>query len=95
MTPDYEGISFYLEDGSFERVGLDQSYTPNLSDFHMLDARIIGFSAKFGEDDRNSLMSPCYLGVIKDKNSCEEAIFTATNPFTTMVVDIHSGVTVS
>ena len=47
-TPDYEGISFYLEDGSFERVGLDQSYSPNLSDFVMLDARIIGFSAKFG-----------------------------------------------
>ena len=22
-TPDYEGISFYLQDGSFERVGLD------------------------------------------------------------------------
>ena len=48
-SPDFEGISFYLEDGSFERVGLDQPYTPNISDFHMLDARIIGFSAKFGE----------------------------------------------
>ena len=22
-SPDYEGICFYLEDGSFERVGLD------------------------------------------------------------------------
>ena len=48
VTPDYEGISFYLEDGSYLRVGMDQTYSPNLSDHIMLDARLIGFSAKFG-----------------------------------------------
>ena len=45
--PDYEGLVLYLEDGSYERVGLDQAYTPVLSDFQMLDARLDGFSAKF------------------------------------------------
>ena len=47
-SPDYEGIYFYLEDGSFERVGMDDTYSPNLSDFIMLNARLIGLSAKFG-----------------------------------------------
>ena len=48
-SPDYEGIYFYLEDSSFVRVGRDQQYAPDLSDFVMLDARVIGFSAKFAE----------------------------------------------
>ena len=96
VTPDYEGISFYLEDGSFKRIGMDQSYTPDLSDFYIPDTRIIGFSVKFGADFRNDLISPGYLGVIGDENNtCEEAIFTAPNPFTTMTVDIHSGATIS
>ena len=46
-SPDYEGISFQLEDGSFLRVGLDQSYAPSTSDHFTLTSRLIGFSAKF------------------------------------------------
>ena len=89
VGPDYEGIYFYLEDGSFERVGLDQSYTPNLSDFIFLDSRMIGISAKFGPTNLDtSLILIGQLGVISDSTSCEEAIFTASNPFTTMTVDI-------
>ena len=47
MSPDFEGISFLLEDGSFLRVGLDQAYTPIISDHKILTSRLIGFSAKF------------------------------------------------
>ena len=94
-TPDYEGIYFYLENGSFERVGMDQTYSPNLSDFIMLDARLIGLSAKFGMHSASGSIQPGYLGLISDDDSCEEAIFTAPNPFTTMTVDISSGATVS
>ena len=42
-SPDYEGISFYLEDGTFERIGLDQAYTPDPAHFTILPARLIGF----------------------------------------------------
>ena len=91
-TPDYEGIYFYLEDGSFVRVGMDQIYTPNLSDFTMLDARLIGFSAKFGPHNTNFINSG-YLGLISDQTSCEGAIYSAPNPFTSMTIDFHIGTT--
>ena len=61
----------------------------------MVDARIVGFSAKFGEYSTSSSIQPGYLGVMSDTTSCEEAIFTVPNPFTAMTVDIHSGATVS
>ena len=61
----------------------------------MLDARIIGFSAKFGQSSMTTKLHPGYLGVISDSTSCEEAIFTAPNPFTTITVDIESGATVT
>ena len=65
VSPDYEGIYFYLEDGTFQRVGLNEAYTPNLSDFTMFDARLIGFSAKFAEDS-NSYVVPGEMGLITD-----------------------------
>ena len=94
-TPDYEGVSFLLEDMSFVRFGKDESYTPNISDFHMLDARLIGFSAKFGYDSRVGLGGFGYMGLIKDSSGCEEAVFTVVSPFNKMTVDISTGTTVS
>lgn len=47
ISPDYEGIVFLLEDGTYERIGIDEPYTPVLADFTMLTARLVGFSAKF------------------------------------------------
>ena len=41
-TPDFEGISFELEDGTFRRIGADQDYTPQSADHTKLDARLIG-----------------------------------------------------
>ena len=49
-TPDFEGISLQLEDGSFVRFGMDESYSPSISDFVVFTSRLIGFSAKFGSD---------------------------------------------
>ena len=92
-TPDYEGISFYLADGTYLRVGLDQSYYPNLSDHTLLDSRLIGFSAKFGYDSRTGCSAPSELGLYVDSTSCEEAVFTAPNPFTAMTVDVYTGAT--
>ena len=48
VGPDYEGISFLLEDGTFVRIGEDQIYTPLLSDHTILGSRLIGLSVKFG-----------------------------------------------
>lgn len=33
-TPDFEGIVFMLADGTFERIGKGNSYTPNSSHFN-------------------------------------------------------------
>ena len=43
VSPDFEALIFLMEDGSFERIGLDEAYTNNIADFTMLDARLIGF----------------------------------------------------
>ena len=48
VTPDFEGLFFLLEDGSILRIGQDKVYTPVVNEFTMLNARLIGFSAKFG-----------------------------------------------
>ena len=94
-SPDYEGISFYLEDGSFARIGMDESYTPNLSDYIMLPSRLIGFASKFYTSSRTSLPCPGFLSLVTDDTSCEEGIFTAPNPFTTLTADVFTGSTVS
>ena len=57
---------------------------------------MIGISAKFGPTNLDtSLILIGQLGVISDLTSCEEAIFTAPNPFTTMTVDVYTGATVT
>ena len=80
-----------MEDGTFLRVGLDQAYTPKLADYTMLNARLIGFSAKFytwtGKSGGPQYV-PGELGIITDTTSCEEGVFTAPNPFTTMSLDL-------
>ena len=60
----------------------------------MLSARIIGFYAKFF-NSATGYVPPGELGILADSTSCEDAIFTAPNPFTTMTVDIFTGATVS
>ena len=94
-SPDLEGISFLLEDGSFLRVGLDQVYTPNEADHVKFTSRLIGFSAKFGLSPSTSLYFPGYMGFITDTVSCEEAVFQTVTPFENMTVDISSGILVS
>ena len=75
---------------------MDVTYTPNLAHFIILNSRLTGFSAKFGEFSRDtSLILPVYLGVFSDQTSCEEAVYSAPNPFTTMTVDVHTGTTVT
>ena len=68
------------------------AYTPNLADFTMLTARLIGFQAKFGIVW--GVFAPTELGLITDTTSCEEGVFSV-NPFTDMTVDVFTGVTVS
>ena len=95
VTPDYEGISFLLEDDTYLRVGMDQNYTPSKPDHIIFGARLIGFSAKFGWDTDNLVHNPGELGLITDTTSCEEAEFTNPNPFTVMNADVFTGATVS
>ena len=87
LSPDIEGISFVLEDGSFVRVGMDQRYTPNISDHVIFTSRLIGFSARFGLS-WNTNYDPGYMGLITDSTSCEEAVFPVDNPFENMTVDL-------
>ena len=60
----------------------------------MLDARLIGFQAKFFLNVYSNT-TPGELGLITDSGSCEEGAFTNLNIFINMVVDISTGVTVS
>ena len=61
----------------------------------MLEARLIGFSAKFGVETGVNKVSPGYMGLIEDSTSCEEAVFTAVDSFADMTIDISIGATVS
>ena len=42
------------EDGNIHRIGENVVYSPLTSEFTMLDARLIGFTAKFNEDSNGS-----------------------------------------
>ena len=61
----------------------------------MLGARIIGFYAKFFNSAVTGLFHPGYFGILADSTSCEDAIFTAPNPFTSMTAEVFTGATVS
>ena len=78
---------------------MDQVYTPSLADFHILSARVLGFSMKVrplgGGDPIQYWTFPGEMGFYSDTTSCEEAIFTTPNPFTAMTFDIFTGVTAS
>ena len=76
------------------RVGLDYDYTPISSDFIMLGARLIGFSFKFRPLAFSHVL-PGEVRLFTDATSCEEATFTAPNPFTAMRVYVNTGVTIS
>ena len=95
QTPAYEGISFLLENGSYARIGEDEAYTPLLSDHIILESRLIGLSAKFFRDFDIGMEAPGMMGIITDKTSCETAQFTAPNPFSSMTVDVYTGVPVT
>ena len=62
----------------------------------MLDARLIGFTAKFGTfigiDPTEGVVE---LGIITDTTSCEELVFTSPDPFTNMVADVGDGLQVT
>ena len=85
-----------MEDGSIEVIGTP-SYTPTVSEFTMLTARLIGFQAKFF----TSIPSPNIvwigqLGIIMDTvTGCEAALFTSPNPFNDMTIDVYTGSMVS
>ena len=56
----------------------------------MLDARLLGFTAKFasryGTYPTENVIE---LGIITDTTSCEELVFTDPSPFTDMVVNTN------
>ena len=93
-SPDYEGIFFRMEDDSIHRIGLDEAGTPSLSDFTMLERRLIGFSAKFFSNIEWSLYAPGDIGLIMDSTNCEAAQFTWPVSFSTMTADVSTGVSV-
>ena len=66
VSPDFEGISFLLEDGTFERIGKDEIYTPSVSDHTILSSRLIGLSVKFGYNSLNMVIVPGIMGIIID-----------------------------
>ena len=74
---------------------MDESHTPDVSDYIMLPSRLIGFASKFYTSSRTSLPTPGFLSLITDDSSCEEGVFTASNPFTTLMADVFTGSTVS
>lgn len=94
LTPDFEGISFLLEDGSYLRIGEDEPYTPSLADHSMLSSRFIGLSVKFYEDYTTSFLAPSMMGIITDSTNCETAQFSALS-FSSMIVDVYTGATVT
>ena len=59
----------------------------------MINARLIGALAKFG--DCSSYDIPIEIGFITDTTSCEEGVFTTTNPFIDMTIDTYTGTMVS
>ena len=64
----------------------------------MLDARLIGASAKFGAHTDPACLGAISvgdIGIIADTTSCEEGIFTAPNPFSNMNIDVFLGNSVS
>ena len=65
-TPDFEGISFLLEDGTYKRIGEDMIYTPSRSDHTILSSRLIGLSAKFFNDSTSNTVAPGMIGMITD-----------------------------
>ena len=93
--PDYEGISFLLEDGTFERIGEDEPYTPSLSDHAILSGWLIGLSVKYFGDLDLGIEVPGAMGFITDSSSCETAQFTAPNPFISMILDVYIGATMT
>ena len=46
-SPDWEGIAFLESDGTMQRIGEDQAYTPVSSDFTRLNGRLIGLTGKY------------------------------------------------
>ena len=47
FSPDWEGIAFLETDGTMQRIGEDQAYTPVAADFTLLNGRLIGLTGKF------------------------------------------------
>ena len=91
-SPEFDAIVFLLQDETYQMVGYMNGYTYDLSDFTMLNSRLIGLSALFW--DTNDSHRPGELGLITDSTSCENGEFTA-NPFINMSVDVYSGIQVS
>ena len=56
--PDFEGISFLLEDGSIERIGRESNDDPSITDFMMLQGRLIGLSVKFARNIDEKMDAP-------------------------------------
>ena len=54
---------------------------------------MIGAYVKFGTDAAG--VPPAEIGIITDTTSCEVGLFTATNPFVDMTVDVYTGSLVS
>ena len=62
----------------------------------MLDARLIGATAKFGSDlSTYPTSNVMEVGLIIDTTSCEELVFTSPNPFSNMVADVGDGLQVT
>ena len=65
---------------------------PAVSEFTILNARLIGFTAKFASESGNyPTENVMELGIITDTQSCEELVFTSPDPFTNMVADAGDG----
>ena len=56
--PDFEGISFLLEDGSIKRIGRNSNDNPSVGDFIMLPSRLIGLSVKFARNFDEDMYAP-------------------------------------
>lgn len=94
-APDYEGVSFLLEDNSIVRIGRDSTNDPAVGDFTMLPARLTGASVKFFISLGKGLFVNGYIGFVTDSTSCEEAVFSNPTPFADMSVDVYTGSIVS
>ena len=76
---DIEGIAFLESNGTMQRIGEDEAYSPVATDFTMLNGRFIGLSGKFmSEDGACPTQNIVELGIIIDERStftCKENVY--------------------